>query len=94
MEREGASHAKCGLYADSQRERQRQRQQQRQQQRERERERERETETETEREREIDRERERDQEWPRQTKPKKGQFMNFSQGHAGTEVQCELCLFS
>ena len=34
------------------------------------------------------------QEWPRQTKPKKGQFMNFSQGHAGTKVQCESCLFS
>ena len=34
------------------------------------------------------------QEWPRQTKPKKGQFMNFSQGHFGTEVQCESCLFS
>ena len=30
----------------------------------------------------------------RQTKPKKGQFMNFSQGHSGTKVQCELCLFS
>ena len=35
-----------------------------------------------------------DQEWPRQTKPKKGQFMNFLQGHSGTKVQCELCLFS
>ena len=34
------------------------------------------------------------QEWPRQTKPKKGQFMNFSQGHSRTKVQCELCLFS
>ena len=34
------------------------------------------------------------QEWPRQTKPKKGQFMNFSQGHSGTKVQCESCLFS
>ena len=33
------------------------------------------------------------QEWPRQTKPKKGQFMNFSQGHSGTKVQCESCLF-
>ena len=32
------------------------------------------------------------QEWPRQTKPKKGQFMNFSQGHSGTKVQCESCL--
>ena len=31
---------------------------------------------------------------PRQTKPKKGQFMNFSQGHSGTKVQCESCLFS
>ena len=35
-----------------------------------------------------------DQEWPRQTKPKKGQFMNFSQGHSGTKVQCESCLSS
>ena len=35
-----------------------------------------------------------DQEWPRQTKPKKGQFMNFPQGHSGTKVQCESCLFS
>ena len=34
------------------------------------------------------------QEWPRQTKPKKGQFMNFSQGHSGTKVQCKSCLFS
>ena len=34
------------------------------------------------------------QKWPRQTKPKKGQFMNFSQGHSGTKVQCESCLFS
>ena len=34
------------------------------------------------------------QEWPRQTKPKKGQSMNFSQGHSGTKVQCESCLFS
>ena len=34
------------------------------------------------------------QEWPRQTKPKKGQFMNFSQGRSGTKVQCESCLFS
>ena len=34
------------------------------------------------------------QEWPQQTKPKKGQFMNFSQGHSGTKVQCESCLFS
>ena len=34
------------------------------------------------------------QEWPRQTKPKNGQFMNFSQGHSGTKVQCESCLFS
>ena len=33
-------------------------------------------------------------EWPRQTKPKKGQFMNSSQGHSGTKVQCESCLFS
>ena len=35
------------------------------------------------------------QESPRQTKPKKkGQFMNFSQGHSGTKVQCGSCLFS
>ena len=34
------------------------------------------------------------QEWPRQTKPKKGQFMNFSQRDSGTKAQCELCLFS
>ena len=34
------------------------------------------------------------QKWPRQTKPKKGQFMNFSQGRSGTKVQCESCLFS
>ena len=34
------------------------------------------------------------QEWPRQTKPKKGQFMNFSGGHSGTKIQCESCLFS
>ena len=34
------------------------------------------------------------QESPRQTKSKKGQFMNFSQGHFGTKVQCESCLFS
>ena len=27
------------------------------------------------------------QESPRQTKPKKGQFMNFSRGHSGTKVQ-------
>ena len=27
------------------------------------------------------------QEWPRQTKPKKGRFMNFSQGHSGTKVR-------
>ena len=27
------------------------------------------------------------QEWPRQSKPKKGQFMNFSQGHSGTKVR-------
>ena len=27
------------------------------------------------------------QEGPRQTKPKKGQFMNFSQGHSGTKVR-------
>ena len=26
-------------------------------------------------------------------KPKKGQFINFSQGHSGTKVQCESCLF-
>ena len=34
------------------------------------------------------------QEWPRQTKPKKGQFMNFPQGHSGTKIQCESCLLS
>ena len=34
------------------------------------------------------------QEWPQQTKPKEGQFMNFSQGHSGTKVQCESYLFS
>ena len=34
------------------------------------------------------------QAWPRQTKPKKGQFMNFSQGHSGTKVRCESRLFS
>ena len=28
-----------------------------------------------------------DQEWPWQTKPKKGQFMNFSQVHSGTKVR-------
>ena len=33
------------------------------------------------------------QEWPRQTKPEKGRFMNFSQGHSGTEAQCESCFF-
>ena len=27
-------------------------------------------------------------------KPNQGQFMNFSQGHSGTKVQCESCLFS
>ena len=27
----------------------------------------------------------------RQTKPKKGEFMNFSQGRSGTKVQCESC---
>ena len=25
---------------------------------------------------------------------KKGRFMNFSQGHSGTKIQCESCLFS
>ena len=30
----------------------------------------------------------------KQTRPKKGQFMNFSQGHSGTNIQCESCLFS
>ena len=35
----------------------------------------------------IVRERQNAQEWPRQTKPKKGQFMNFSQGHSGTKVR-------
>ena len=33
------------------------------------------------------------QEWPRQAKPKTGQFMNFSQGHSATKVQCESYLF-
>ena len=32
------------------------------------------------------------QEW--QTKPNKGQFMNFPGGHSGTKVQCESCLLS
>ena len=35
-----------------------------------------------------------DQESPRQTKPRKGQFMNSSRGHSRTEVQCESCLLS
>ena len=35
-----------------------------------------------------------DQESPRQTKPKKGQFMNFSRGQTGTKVRCESRLFS
>ena len=34
------------------------------------------------------------QEWPRQTKPKKGQFTDLSQGHSGTKVRCEPRLFS
>ena len=34
------------------------------------------------------------QESPRQTKPKKGQFMNFSRGQSGTKVRCESHLFS
>ena len=34
------------------------------------------------------------QEWPRQTKPKNGQFMNFSRGHSGTKIRCESRLFS
>ena len=35
------------------------------------------------------------QEWPRQTKPKKGQFMNFSQGAFRNKSSiCESCLFS
>ena len=33
------------------------------------------------------------QESPRQTKPKKGQFVNFSRGYSGTKVRCESCLF-
>ena len=33
------------------------------------------------------------QESPRQTKPKKGQFMNFSRGQTGTKVRCESRLF-
>ena len=32
------------------------------------------------------------QESPRQTKPKKGQLMNFSRGQTGTKVRCELRL--
>ena len=31
---------------------------------------------------------------PRQTKPKKGQFMNFSRGQTGTKVRCESHLLS
>ena len=31
------------------------------------------------------------QEWPWQTKPRKGQ--SLSRGHSGTKVQCESCLF-
>ena len=34
------------------------------------------------------------QESPRQTKPKKGQFMNFSWGQTGTKLRCESRLFS
>ena len=34
------------------------------------------------------------QEWPQQTKPKKGQLMNFSKGHSGTKAQCESHLVS
>ena len=33
------------------------------------------------------------QESSRQTKPKKGKFMNFSRGQIGTKVRCESCLF-
>ena len=33
------------------------------------------------------------QEWPRQTKPKKGQFMNFSQGHSGTKFNVNRASF-
>ena len=33
------------------------------------------------------------QESPRQTKPKKGQFMNFSRGQTGTKVRCESACF-
>ena len=29
-----------------------------------------------------------------QTKPKKGQFTDFSQGHSGTKVRCESCFVS
>ena len=31
---------------------------------------------------------------PQQTKPTKGQFMNFSRGHSGTKIRCESCLFT
>ena len=34
------------------------------------------------------------QERPRQTKPKKGQFINFSWGQTGTKARCESRLFS
>ena len=34
------------------------------------------------------------QKWPQQTKPKKGQFMNFSHCHFGTKFDSESCLFS
>ena len=33
------------------------------------------------------------QEWPRQTKPKKGQFMKFSQGHSGTKFNVNRACF-
>ena len=31
---------------------------------------------------------------PGKPNQKKSQFMNFSQGHSGTNIQCEPCLFS
>ena len=33
------------------------------------------------------------QEWPRQTKPKKGQFMNFSRGHSRTKFNVNRACF-
>ena len=33
------------------------------------------------------------QEWPGQTKPKKGQFVNFSRGHSGTKIHVNRACF-